>query len=128
VYGDSPPEWRKSRLAKFARRVAADVDALHAADPLPVVLVANAELGGHFQWASSLGAQLVGTVETNPGVLDVAALHKAVYSLVQPRLDASRREAADRFAALLGQGDPRAVVDIGDVVGVRTGDSSTACC
>ena len=128
VYGYSPQEWRKSQLVRFAKRVAADVDALQAGDPLPVVLVGNAELSGHFQQASRLGAQLVGTVETNPEVLTDAALHDAVYPQVQPRLDGSRRKAADRFATLLGQGDPRAVVDIGDVVRGRTGDRSTAFC
>jgi hypothetical protein len=116
VYGDSPPEWRKNQLMKFAKRVAADVEDLLADDPLPVVLVGNAELTGHFQRVSRLGAQLVGTVETNPEVLTDAELHDAVNPLVQPRLDASRREARDSFATLLGQGDPRAVVDIGDVV------------
>jgi hypothetical protein len=58
VYGDSPAEWRKAQLVELARRVASDVEALQAAQPLPVVLAADAELAGHFRKVSTLGSQL----------------------------------------------------------------------
>ena len=56
VYGDSPPEWRKGRVVAFAHRVAVAVDRFVGANPVPVVLVANAEVSGHFQRESTLGA------------------------------------------------------------------------
>lgn len=116
VYGDSPAEWRKGQLIGFARTVAAAIDAVTARQPLPVVLVADAELGGHFQKASGLGSLLSGVVETNPESLDDYQLHAAAYALMQPRLDGSRRDAVELFTALQGQGDSRAVTDDGDVV------------
>ncbi|MGH3218500.1 MAG: hypothetical protein ACRDPY_07180 [Streptosporangiaceae bacterium] len=116
VYGDSPAEWRKAQLVKLARRVATEVEALQAAQPLPVVLTADAELAGHFRKASTLGSQLAGTVEVNPEALDDAQLHEAAYALIRPQFDAARQEATKRFAALLGQGDPRAATGAGDVV------------
>ena len=93
----TPARVVQSQLVKFAERVAGDVEALLAGDPLPVVLVGR-RTQRTFQRASRLGAQLVGTVGTNPEVLTDAALHDAVRPLVQPRLDASRRGARDSFA------------------------------
>jgi hypothetical protein len=58
----------------------------------------------------------VGTIEVNPEALDDAELHEAAYALMQPRFDAARQEATERFAALLGQGDQRAATSVGDVV------------
>ncbi|GAA1430275.1 hypothetical protein GCM10009616_14390 [Microlunatus lacustris] len=115
VYGDSPPDWRKNQLVEFARRVAAAVDGAAARSGLPVVLVADAELGGHFQQASRLGSQLVGTVETNPAALDDRQLHEAAYAVLGPRLDAERAQVVEQFAALRGQQDARAVAGAEDV-------------
>ena len=42
---DTPDEWRKGRLVEFIRRVAAALQAHLASDPVPVVLVADAETG-----------------------------------------------------------------------------------
>lgn len=116
VYGDSPPEWQKAQLVKFTQRLAAGVESAVGASGVPVVLVADVEVGGHFRKASTLADQLVGTVETNPAALDESELHSAAYSLVEPVLDQGRRDAAERFTALLGQCDRRAAVDLGDVV------------
>lgn len=73
VYGDSPEEWRKGRLVEYVRRVAAALQVRLASDAVPVVLVADAETGGHFQKLSSLGPLLAGVVETNPDAMDVRA-------------------------------------------------------
>lgn len=116
VYGDSPPEWRKAQLVKFMQQLASEVDSVVTGDRAPVVLVADAEVGDHFRQAGTLGARLVGTVESNPGALDEKELHAATYPLVEPLLDQERRDAADRLSALLGQGDSRGAVDLGDVV------------
>jgi hypothetical protein len=116
VYGDSPPEWHKTRLVKFTQQLASDVESLVGASRVPVVLVADVEVGGHFRRASTLGAQLVGAVETNPRALDESELHGAAYSLVAPVLDQGRLDAVDRLTALLGQGDRRVALDLGDVV------------
>ena len=116
VYGDAPPERRKTQLAKFAQHVASDVESVLAGSVTPVVLVADTELGGRFRQATSLGPRLVGTAEVNPAALDDTALHAAAYPLVQPVLDAARSEAVERVAALLGQADQRLALDVGDVV------------
>lgn len=116
VYGDSPEEWRKGRLVEYIRRVAAALQAHLASDPVPVVLVADAENGGHFQKVAALGPLLAGVVETNPEAMDEAALHEAAYALVRPRFEADREEAVERFAALFGRGDERAATGTEEVV------------
>ncbi len=116
VYGDGPPEWHKTQLVRFTRRLASDVASLVGTSRDPVVLVADVEVAGHFRQATTLGSRLVGTVETNPRALDETELHAAAYALVEPLLDQARRDAAERLTALLGQGDRRVALDLGDVV------------
>ncbi|MBA3326455.1 MAG: hypothetical protein H0T41_14710 [Rhodobacteraceae bacterium] len=116
VYGDSPEDWRKERLVEYVRRIASALADRLATDAVPVVLVADAETGGHFQKFSSLGSLLVGVVETNPEALDKTALHEAAYAIMQPRLDKDRQGAIERFAALHGGGDARAANSLEDVV------------
>jgi hypothetical protein len=112
VYGDSPEDWRKGRLVEYVRRITSALEDRLAADAVPVVLVADAETGGHFRKLTNLGPLLAGVVETNPAAMDPAALHEAAYALVQPRFDADRQVAHERFAALHGSGDARAVADM----------------
>lgn len=117
VYGDSPEEWRKGRLVEFVRRVTAAVRDRLAPDPAPVVVVADAEIGGHVRKLDTLGPLLAGVVETNPASMDEGALHEAAYAVVRPRLDADRGRAVERVRALLGGGDGRAVTGIEAVAG-----------
>lgn len=116
VYGDSPEDWRKERLVEYVRRIASALEDRLASDAVPVVLVADAEAGGHFQKFSSLGSLLVGVVETNPEAMDETTLHEAAYAVMQPRLDKERQDATERFAALHGGGDARATTSMEDVV------------
>lgn len=116
VYGDSPAEWTKARVVEFTRRVAAAVDELSAADPVPVVLVAGSEIGGHFSGFTTLGTLLAGVIETNPEAIDDGQLHEAAYAIARPVLDADRTNAIAHFEALLGAGDARAVTGPNEVV------------
>jgi hypothetical protein len=116
VYGDSPAEWRKGRLVEFARRVAAALRQHVAANPTPIVLVADAEIGGHIKQLGTLGPLLAGVVEINPEALDDRELHDAAYAVMRPRLDAARTAAVERFATLRGNRDARAVTGIDDVM------------
>ncbi len=116
VYGDSPAEWNKERLVRYADKVAGAMDARAATRRVPVVLVADAEVGGHFRKSSGLGDLLAGTVETNPQGLDRQQLHEAAYEVVRPHLEADRGTAVERLRELRGSGDPRAVTGVDDVV------------
>jgi hypothetical protein len=116
VYGDSPEDWRKNRLVEYVRQIAGTLQDRLASDQRPVVLVANAEVGGHFQKLGTLGPLLAGVVETNPEAMDTRELHEAAYAVMLPRLDAGRKQAVERFAALLGSGDGRAATGIEEVV------------
>ena len=100
AYGDSPEDWRKARLVEHARRVAAAVRE-HAADR-PLVVVADAVLGGQFMKAQDLGAQLLGMVEANPESLGADELRAAALALAGPRLDESRVASIERFRARAG--------------------------
>lgn len=112
VYGDSPEDWKKDRLVDFVRRVAAAVDERSAAHPVPLVLVAGAEIGGHFQKFSRLGPLLAGVVGANPEAMTSAQLHDAAYAVLQPQLDADRQKVLDQFQGLRRSGDPRAVIGV----------------
>ncbi len=116
VYGDSPAEWRKGRIVEFARRVATAIEQRTAVDPLPVVLVADAEIGGQFQKVSTLGPLLAGVIDGNPEAMDGEQLHDATYLVMQQRLDAGRTQAFQRVQALLGSGDPGATAITDEVV------------
>lgn len=116
VYGDSPPDWRKSQLVDFVHKVAGAVDTATASHRLPVVVVADAELGGHFRKSSELGPLLVDIIEANPDTFDRGQLHDATYQLMRPHLDERRQQAIEQFAILRGQQDSRAASQIVDVV------------
>ncbi|MHA7281993.1 baeRF3 domain-containing protein [Arthrobacter sp. TMS2-4] len=116
VYGESPPDFRKARLLEYVAEVAKATEKILAASPQPLVLVADAEIGGHFQQAGQAGQLLAGVVETNPSALNDAALHDVAYAQVKEQLDKDRVEALARAAELLGRGDESAATEIGDVV------------
>lgn len=115
VYGDSPPEWRKGRLVKYLRRVASAVERRLAADPVPVVLVADTEIAGHLRKATGLGPRLAGVLDVNPGSMDDKQIHEAAYAVARPRLDAGRAEAVERVETLLGQQDHRVRTGVEDI-------------
>ncbi len=116
VYGDSPTDWRKNQLVEFARQVAAALNTAAAKNQLPVVLVADVELSGHFKQASTLGSRLAGVVETNPAALDDTQLHEAAYAVLAPQLARAHADLIERFSALQGQHDARAVTGVNAVV------------
>lgn len=116
VYGDSPPDFRKARLQEFVADVARAIGNRLSADPQPLVLVADSEIGGHFQQSSDLGELLAGVVETNPSSLDTPALHGLAYEQVKERLESGQMEAITNAAELLGRGDDAATSHIADIV------------
>lgn len=116
VSGESPEDWRKANTVEFVRRVAVALERHLATHRLPVVLIADAEIQGHFRKLADLGSLLAGVVETNPEALDVSSLHAAAYDVVRPIFDESRKHAVERLSALLGSRDSRATLDAGDIV------------
>jgi len=116
VMGESPEDWRKSNTVEFVHRVAIAMQQHLATHRLPVVLVADAEIQGHFQKLGDIGALLAGVVETNPEALDNSSLHAAAYDVIRPLFDADRKRAVQRLAALLGSGDTRATLDAREIV------------
>jgi hypothetical protein len=116
VYGDSPEDWRKGRLVEFTRRIAAAMDSRAAASPIPLVLIADAEIGGHFQKFSTGRPPLAGVVDVNPESMNSADLHQAAYKIVRASLDTDRFDALHRFHSMRGRGDARAASGIEDVV------------
>ncbi|QCO98727.1 hypothetical protein FCN77_14705 [Arthrobacter sp. 24S4-2] len=116
VYGDSPPDFRKARLQEYVAGVAKATENILSASPQPLVLVADAEIGGHFQQSRDLGQLLAGVVEINANALDTSELHSLAYSKVKDRLDSGRVEALKTAAELLGRGEPKATSHIADIV------------
>jgi hypothetical protein len=112
VYGDSPREWRKTRLVEFANRVATALEKELGGSRSPVVLVANAELAGHLKDAYTFAA----TIESNPEALNIVQLRDASYQSVQSVLDVARARALDRYNTLVGRGDERATGSLRQIV------------
>jgi hypothetical protein len=81
-----------------------------------VVLVADAETGGHFQQATDLGELLAGVVEINPNSLDTSELHNLAYEQVKERLGSGQVDAITNAAELLGRGDDTVTGHIGEIV------------
>jgi hypothetical protein len=116
VYGDSPPEWKKTRLVESLRRLGSAVERELAARQAPLVLIANAEISGHFQKHASLDPLLLGVIEADPEAMDDEQLHAAAYAAVRPHFDADRRDALERFKILHGNGDDRAITSLDEIV------------
>lgn len=116
VSGESPEDWRKANTVEFVHRIAVKLEHHLARHRLPVVLIADAEIQGHFQKLSDLGPLLAGVVETNPEALDVSSLHAAAYDVVRPIFDAGRKRAIERLSALLGSRDAHATLDAAEIV------------
>ena len=116
VYGDSPAEWKKNRRVDLVHKVATALEDRVAAKPLPVVLVADTEMAGHFRKLTTLGSRLVGVADVNPQSLDRSQLHETAYAIMRPYLDQDRKEAGERFQALSASHDPRAASDVEQVV------------
>ncbi len=111
VYGDSPEEWRKGRLVEYARRAAASLAAHLARTPKDVVVIADAEIGGHLAKSDALAPLIAGNVEVNPATMNDTELHAAGWAMMQPIRDDARDAALNRLDARLGQGDVTACVD-----------------
>lgn len=116
VSGESPEDWRKANTVEFVRLIAVALERHLATRRLPVVLIADAQIHGHFQKLSDAGSLLAGVVETNPEALDVSALHAAAYDVVRPIFDEVRKRRVERLSALLGSRDAHATLDAGAIV------------
>ncbi len=111
VYGDTPEEWRKGRLTEYARRIAASLAAHLAGRPQDVVVIADAELGGHLAGAEALSAVIAGFVEVNPASQDSASLHAAACEVMQPIHAKALDEALGRLDAMLARKDATVCTD-----------------
>ena len=111
VYGDSPEEWRKGRLVEYTRRTIAALAAHLARDPLRIVVVADAEIGGHVLKDKTLAPFIAGFSETNPAALDKGELHSIACAVMQPIHEKAKDNALERFDALIGRGDVMACTD-----------------
>lgn len=117
--GDRPTQWRESWLGDFVRHTAVAVERCLAANPQPLIMVAEAKTAGQFKKVSginALGPLLAGVIEANPESLTAQQLHDAACALMQEHLDAPRFDAEEQLGTLLGRHDPRATVVIGEVV------------
>jgi len=112
VYGDSPPEFRKAQLLAYAGALAKTVEAWLAKNPMPLVIVADAELAGHVQHSAALRARLAGVVDANPAALDNDALHAAAFEQVARSFRARTDEALDGAHRLTGRNDGRVLVGL----------------
>lgn len=111
VYGDSPEEWRKARLVEFTRRAGTAIAARLSGDKLPVVVVADAAMGGHARNDEALSPLVAGFVEVNPATLDPSALHAAAWQVMEPRYRQTRDAALERFDMLAGSAAATACAD-----------------
>ena len=105
VYGDSPEEWRKGRLVEYARRTGRALAAHLARDPLRVVVIADAEIGGQILKDDALAPLIAGLAEINPAALDEATVLAAACAVMQPVHDAAKDAALAQLDAMIGRAD-----------------------
>jgi len=103
LYGDSPEEWRKGRLVKYARRISLGLSTHLAGDTHCIILVADAKIGGHVRNDEAHAPLIARFVEVNPAALNEAAM--------KPIHHKARETALGRLAALIGRGDASACTD-----------------
>ncbi|WP_235442254.1 baeRF3 domain-containing protein [Rhabdonatronobacter sediminivivens] len=116
AYGDSPEEWRKGRLVEFALRAGTALAAHLAGDPKPVVVVADAAIGGHVRNNVALAPLVAGFVEINPATLDEAGLLATASVVMQPLHDKALGIALGHLDALLGRGDATACINPAHII------------
>ncbi|MCC5963407.1 MAG: hypothetical protein JJU09_09790 [Rhodobacteraceae bacterium] len=111
VYGDSPVEWRKGRLVEYARRIASALSTHLTRHPHRIVVVADAEIGGHILKEEALAPLIAGFVEVNPAALGEGAIHAAASAVMKPIHDETLDAALGQLDALIGRGDATACTD-----------------
>ncbi len=116
VYGDSPEEWRKGRLVEFARRTAAALAAHLARQPVGLVIIADAEIGGQLMKADALKSLIVGSVEANPASMDEAGLHMSALAVMQPIHDTAKAKQLEVLESLAGRKDATVCTDPADLL------------
>jgi hypothetical protein len=107
VYGDSPNEWHKARLIEYVRRTAAALAAYLARQPARVVIIADAEIGGHLMKVDALKPFIVGLIEANPAAMDDAGLLNSALDVMQPIYDTAQSTALEALEELLGRKDTK---------------------
>jgi hypothetical protein len=108
-----PAKWD---FADFFSRLA-DGAARHTnARNVPVVLVALDEFAGPFRNTARLRSLLGEDVSENPDTLDKRELHRLTYEKVRPLFLAKENQALEKFAMVFGRGEPRASIDVKEVV------------
>jgi hypothetical protein len=76
-----------------------------------IIVVADAEIGGHVLKDEARAPLIAGFVEVNPAALDEAAIHAAAAAVMKPIHDQSRDAALGPLDALIGRGDATACTD-----------------
>jgi hypothetical protein len=107
---------RRSDFADFFSRVAdAAVRQTNGRD-IPIVLVAIPEFAGHFRSVARLRNLTGEDVNENPEVLGKRELHRLAYEKMRPLFAGKEDQALEKFNLVFGQGQPRASIDLAEVV------------
>ena len=101
VYGDAPPELKKTLRERYALQVAKAVDQVTKQNPAPTVLFADEELAGlitpRFTFAH--------VYTTHPVSLSEHELHTLAHAALAEHFDQNRQETLKRFEMQRGRGE-----------------------
>ncbi len=103
-------------LVQYVKQLAATVDSYLGGTGVPLVLVADERVLGHFRAVNKYDGLVQPDIPLQPDSLDDGELHAKAYAAVRPAFERSRSDALDRLGMLTGDGGGRGVTDPAAIV------------
>ncbi|MBY0431933.1 MAG: hypothetical protein K2Q10_12095, partial [Rhodospirillales bacterium] len=114
--GEDPEELRKAHLIEYLHRLAGSVRGAIGFDPVPLVLVAQPEVDGHFRKLYGEKNLWPQTLQRNPEALTTSQLHCHSFELVKDSFQGPRERALEHFNSLWGDASPKAATKPEEIV------------
>jgi hypothetical protein len=115
--GEDPKMMHMAQFIDYVRRIATRLRDRVGEFRMPLVVIAQPDLLGHFRTTADLSANLVvEDIHDNPDALDESELHRRAYDKVQPLFVQARQAALEHLRGLVGDNDPRGTTRIEDIV------------
>lgn len=103
-------------LMQYVKQLAAGIDQFLGGRDLPVVLVADERVLGHFLAVNRYRGLVQPGIPLQPDSLGLDDLHARAYAQVKPRFDQGRRDGLERFRMLAADGSGRGSSDVAGIV------------
>lgn len=106
----------KEELVQYVTQLAAGVDQFLRGTDVPLVLVADERVLGHFLTVNRYRGLVQPAIPLQPDSLGPEEMHARTYALVKPRFEQGMHDGLERFRMLAGDGSGRASSDVAGIV------------